>query len=252
MSVTSYKTMSDFISISHQEILSIYEKKSSEIGVNPKLKIVFELCLNNLSLFPKINLGKNTSIENYISKWINNYYKADINSPSKSTATPKSSCNDPAVKQIVKIATSISDEEANIQEKHHILFMSAENIQGKLLEEYLNHKLNSDTWFWCKGNIVTATDFCKLDGSCLLQIKNKSNTENSSSNKIRKDTKIIKWYRLDSQKINGVITPKFMWSDLNEILNQASPSENYNLNEEDYENFIKNVIKKNKNIISDK
>lgn len=195
----AYKTMADFDNISTSNKLSIYDKIADEIGVHPNLKIIFNICLQDTYFFPRLNLGKNDSIENYITKWIKGYHNADINPPSKTTSKPKGSCNDPAVKEIVKIATSATDAEAKIQEKHHILFMDAENIQGKLLEEYIDYKLDSNEWFWCKGEIVSATDFCKLDGSCFLQIKNKSNTENSSSNKIRKDKPIKKWFRLGTK-----------------------------------------------------
>lgn len=73
---------------------------------------------------------------------------------------------------------------------YHNLFMSAENIQGNLLEEYISVSTRPYGWIWCNGNVLRAIDFCSSDGAVLLQIKNKSNTENSSSSAIRTGTTI--------------------------------------------------------------
>lgn len=51
-------------------------------------------------------------------------------------------------------------------EYNHNLFMSAENIQGNLLEEYIASKVHPYGFLWCDGNIVRAVDFCNTDGSC--------------------------------------------------------------------------------------
>ena len=98
--------------------------------------------------------------------------------------------------------------------------MSAENIQGNLLEEYIASKVRPYGFLWCDGNIVRAVDFCNTDGSCMLQIKNKSNTENSSSSNIREGTSIEKWYRLGTRTRNGVKTPDYKWETLNDLINQ--------------------------------
>ena len=59
-----------------------------------------------------------------------------------------------------------------------------------LLEEYISISVRPYSWIWCNGNVLRAIDFCSSDGSILLQIKNKSNTENSSSSSIRTGTNI--------------------------------------------------------------
>ena len=48
-------------------------------------------------------------------------------------------------------------------------------------------------------------------------VKNKYNTENSSSNKIREGTEIKKWYRLDYKTKSGVKYPVYQWDELNDI-----------------------------------
>ena len=97
---------------------------------------------------------------------------------------PKKTCSDPALSKLVKIAFKLDDAEIEEKENAHNLFMSAENIQGELLEEYIARNVKDYDWIWCSGNALRAIDFCKRDGSVLLQIKNKNNTENSSSSAI--------------------------------------------------------------------
>ena len=79
--------------------------------------------------------------------------------------------------------------------------MQAENIVGKLLERYVAPLLESKGWVWCAGETLRSVDFMKDENTNdvkLLQIKNRSNSENSSSSAIREGTKIKKWYRISS------------------------------------------------------
>ena len=98
--------------------------------------------------------------------------------------------------------------------------MSAENIQGNLLEEYIAQKVRPYGFIWCEGNVLRAIDFCNTDGSLFLQIKNKSNTENSSSSNIREGTSIEKWYRLGTRTQAGKRLPDYKWHILNNFINQ--------------------------------
>ncbi len=80
----------------------------------------------------------------------------------------------------------------------HQLAMSAENCVGTLLERYLDKELRPYGWYWCCGSFVKAVDFVRTDqhGNWLaLQIKNRDNSENSSSSAIRQGTLIEKWFR---------------------------------------------------------
>lgn len=75
------------------------------------------------------------------------------------------------------------------------------NEIGNILEYYLANKLSQYGWIWCAGEVVKSTDFIKKcnDGKWrMLQVKNRENTENSSSSKVREGTKIEKWYRFNS------------------------------------------------------
>ena len=80
-----------------------------------------------------------------------------------------------------------------------------ENIIGEYLELYIPSKThNNRRWVHCVDSLVKATDFVKYDNEewHFLQVKNRYNSENSSSAKIRKTIKerhgieIKKWYRM--------------------------------------------------------
>ena len=87
--------------------------------------------------------------------------------------------------------------------------MSSENIQGLLLEEFLAEQLGEYGWHCCWGESVRHVDFCNVNGS-LLQVKNRSNSENSSSSRVRINQLIEKWYRVDAG------TGLYRWSYFNE------------------------------------
>jgi hypothetical protein len=90
--------------------------------------------------------------------------------------------------------------------KHeHLLSMSAENMVGDLLEHYLASILECHGWIWCSSAMVKAVDFVKPPlgkgvGWRLLQVKNRDNSENSSSSAIRVGTTIEKWHRTFSRR----------------------------------------------------
>jgi hypothetical protein len=87
--------------------------------------------------------------------------------------------------------------------EEHQYSMASENIVGDLLERYLATVLEPLGWVWCSGSVVKAVDFIKLLPSgdwCLLQVKNRDNSENSSSSAIRGGTTIEKWHRSFSKR----------------------------------------------------
>lgn len=219
-----------------------------------ELDYIFDIAVDH-QLFPNINIPGQKTERVYIERWVSNYCNAMDNKPSQRTATPKTSCSDPAIKLLVQIVKKSSEESATEEESFHNLYMSAENIQGNLLEEYISSKIRPYGFLWCNGNVLRAIDFCNTDGTVLLQIKNKNNTENSSSSNIRQGTTIEKWYRLGSRREAGQILPKFKWSELNEIIN-ANKTDGFdlppcNMSEEDYQTFIRQVATANPNIISE-
>lgn len=237
-----------------EKISEIFNEKIANNPYSKELRIIFNVGLQSedLALFP--NIRSASSCSDYIEKWIKCYVDATQNPPSKRKASPKGSCNDPALENIVYYATGEEKKQIKRMLVYHNLFMSAENIQGNLLEEYINNNIQKYGWVWCNGTVLQAIDFCSIDGSVLLQIKNKNNTENSSSSKVRKGTTIEKWYRLGSRKSNGKILPAYKWDILNDIINSHVITDikpNCKMTEDNYQNFLKQIIKANSDIISE-
>ena len=223
-------------------------KYSTQVPKN--LVSLFNIAMSNKSLFPNMILTDSATYEGFIDRWVRSYLEAENNPARAKTAAPKGSCNDPAVKAIVKMVTRVSDEEATIQESHHNLFMSAENIQGALLEEYIDSVISQFGWIWCKGNTLRSVDFCTTDGENLLQIKNKSNSENSSSSNIRSGTNIKKWFRLGTRTRAGKKYPDYKWETLNKIIESTS-GKPCNLSEDDYIKYVEEVATNNPSLITD-
>jgi len=112
----------------------------------------------------------------------------------------------------------------------HRLSMGAENLLGSILEEYIHLKVLPYHWSCCWGSSIQAVDFCSSDGN-LYQIKNRDNSENSSSRAIRDGTDIKKWHRINSR------TGKTNWDALSAIIGKPGL-----FSEEDFAKFCKNLI----------
>jgi hypothetical protein len=104
---------------------------------------------------------------------------------------------DAMVQIVLQIAFDLAPIDTNRIEREHQLAMSAENAIGALLERYLDSVLRPKGWHWCCGNHVRAVDFVRKEAGTwlMLQIKNRDNSENSSSSAIRSGTAIQKWFR---------------------------------------------------------
>lgn len=238
---------------------------SSTTGDYPRfdfsnLDCIFEVACKNKKLFPSINIDKGTPddalVSSYLHRWILSYCNAMATLPSNRIASPKSSCSDPVVKKMVQQIQGLSDDTANNKELAHIIFMSAENVLGNLLEEYISSCIKDYGWIWCAGNTLKSIDFCNSSGKILLQIKNKSNSENSSSSSVRKGTTIKKWYRLGTSNQNGVLSPDYKWEKLNRIIKasqkKGSQLPDCNMTEDAFVDFVINAVIKNPEIITEK
>ena len=84
------------------------------------------------------------------------------------------------------------------------------------------------------GETIRAVDFCDKNGR-LLQIKNRSNSENSSSSKIRDGKPIEKWFRVDA------MTGRYEWEKLAIITGRTIAG----LDEASFQAFIINTLKRN-------
>lgn len=139
---------------------------------------------------------------------------------------------DKMVAYILQHYYEIKTEEAlQIALQNHNQAMAAENIIGTMLEAYIASEAAPLGWIWCSGSIVKAIDFLKPTSEDLLnwqmlQIKNRSNSENSSSAAIRDNTPILKWFRSDAR------TGNCMWTNFPDA--QLSKK----LSEEGFKKFI--------------
>ena len=110
--------------------------------------------------------------------------------------------------------------------------MGAEGIVGDLLERYLATVLDDQEWVWCSGESVRSVDFVRAVSSGggyqweSLQVKNRDNSENSSSSAIRNGTDIAKWYRTKSR------TGATMWGSF------PIPGASARLSETGFETFV--------------
>ena len=122
-------------------------------------------------------------------------------------------------------------------QKEHSLSMAAENIVGDLLERYLASRLEIYEWVWCSGEVVKKVDFLQTQKGEIsewvpLQVKNRDNSENSSSSSVRDGTGIVKWFRTFSR--NG----KTNWE------NFPGSANNVTLSEKDFEEFTREYLRK--------
>lgn len=194
------------------------------------IKTILNAASNNPPLAPTI---KKDDANGILYGWLKKYKKSYDNRISVRSANLPSTIQDPIIETI--IACRLKNLEKDALDKilfGHRLSMSAENVLGLLLEEYLSDELTPYRWHCCWGNTLRHVDFVNENGK-LLQIKNRSNSENSSSSLVRRGTKIEKWYRVDA------VTGEYHWEDLNQLCPRASFSE------EKFKQFVIKTLKNN-------
>lgn len=105
---------------------------------------------------------------------------------------------DERLKDILHVAYNVSNDQLERAIQYHLEAMDAENFLGWILEAYIAAKSEPLGWAWCTGSIIRAVDFIKQtdSGWIMLQIKNRSHSENSSSAKVREGTAIKRWFRV--------------------------------------------------------
>lgn len=234
-----------------QEFASILDGVSAAPNIKSDLNHLFQCALrySNPTLFPTFNINKdNDNPLEYMNKWTERYLHAIKNKPSSRAAAIKNSVDDPILKIMIKTEKGFDDKQVDRALDDHNLYMSAENIQGSLLEEYIDTHISKYGWIWAEGETIRACDFIKYNAAedkyDLLQIKNKYNSENSSSSAIRKGKKITKWYRLGQKKQDGKLIPAYQWKALNEVIGVENE-----MSEQDYVDFIMQAARKNKNLL---
>ncbi len=157
--------------------------------------------------------------EAVILKWVTKYKSGYDGRATKRVSNLPGTVADPIIEKIIGVRlTNLDTQDLKNITYAHRLSMSAENILGLILEEYLSDNLISSGWHCAWGETVKSVDFVHENGN-LLQIKNRSNSENSSSSAIRKGTEIQKWFRIKADRV------EYMWDSLNEICGTSHLSE---------------------------
>lgn len=178
----------------------------------------------------KPSLDDSEGLELLAEKYFKGYRKSDF--PASPGTIP-----DEMVSIVMQFAYGYSPADCERIKIEHQYSMCAENCVGALLERYIDSILRKEGWHWCCGNFVKSVDFISKNSDGLwlpLQIKNRDNTENSSSSSVRNGTQIQKWHRSFSKKS---ITN---WNNLPPLM------QGYNLSEDGFIEFVKNYLTNNK------
>lgn len=169
-------------------------------------------------------------------KYFESYRRSDF--PAEPSTVP-----DEMVSVIMEHSYGYTAEECKRIKLEHQYSMCAENCVGNLLERYINSKLSESHWNWCCGEFVRAVDFIGRNENnewIALQIKNRDNSENSSSSAIRDGTRIQKWYRSFSKDTKKGRPSFTRWDKLPSLM------QGYGLNEEEFKKFVISYITKEK------
>jgi len=111
---------------------------------------------------------------------------------------------DVAVSKVLEAYYGVQNSELDRIKIEHQLSMAAEGFVGDLLERYIAANVRDHGWIWCSGEAVRHVDFVRRGSTTAmpwetLQVKNRDNSENSSSSAIRAGTPIQKWHRSKSR-----------------------------------------------------
>ncbi|WP_317298266.1 SinI family restriction endonuclease [Collinsella tanakaei] len=204
---------------------------------------------------PLLDLEAEEFLKVWMGKWIAKFLVEWKSLPSDHEADPKKTVTDRAlINMVMSTCHAGGLERAEEWAAHHNLYMSAENVGGNLLEEYIASKTSSYGWIWCRGKILTAIDFCNFDCTSMFQVKNKTNTENSSGKGFREACGARVWCRMRAELRNGTI--ETYWDDLISIIKSgAAPGLNVPddlMSENEYLDFVKDVAERNPNIITER
>lgn len=185
---------------------------------------------------PKPSVTNNDGLEALAKKYFEGYRRSDF--PAEPSTVP-----DEMVSVIMENAYGYTSKECKKIKIEHQHSMASENCVGNLLERYLDSKLRKSHWNWCCGEFVKAIDFLgkNEDGEWIaLQIKNRDNSENSSSSAIRDGSNIQKWFRSYSKDTLKGRASFTNWKKLPPLML------GYDLSEDDFKSFVTNYLKAKK------
>lgn len=223
------------VNLGAKNAVELAEEIAQDLGVewSDGICFIFNIIANDLERVPGNIGGINDDESTAIMKWVLKYVGGKKGCASNRTSNLPGTVADPVVEEIISARlTNLKQEDLEKITYAHRLGMSAENILGLILEEYLATNLSAYGWHCAWGETVKSVDFVHENGS-LLQIKNRSNSENSSSSRVRYGTRIEKWYRIKADRV------EYMWSLLNKICGTS------HLSEEAFVKFARATIESN-------
>jgi hypothetical protein len=144
-------------------------------------------------------------------QYLNRLAEAFVAGRSPRAPQPPSTVPDELVSVVLNSYFGVPKSDLKRAKEEHLLSMASENIVGNLLERYIANEIERHNWVWCSGEVVKSVDFVRAPTGgagkwVALQVKNRDNSENSSSSAIRRGTIVEKWYRTKSR------TGETMWS----------------------------------------
>ncbi len=198
---------------------------------NAPLAAILQAITTNPDLSPELEPNQ---VGPWLESWIGKYYTGFEQRPSQRSGCALSTKADPIIGEIIQVKLPELDEPRIRQIiDDHRLAMSAENILGHILEEYIADQLAPYGWHACWGYSIKKVDFVYSSG-LLLQVKNRSNSENSSSGSVREGTKVLKWHRIAAQ------SGETRWDKFPE-LPQKPPA----FSEEGFQTYVKALLTQN-------
>lgn len=219
-------------SSSEENFLRIFQDAFSQKGQSflEAHRTILAACYKKPELSPTL---KAKTPEMLAQAWLRKYSNSYENRISRRTSKIPGTVADPIVSTIIEARlTGLTVDHLEQIKYAHRLSMSAENILGLLLEEFLAEALADYDWHCCWGEVIRYVDFCNVDGS-LLQVKNRSNSENSSSSRVRINQPIEKWHRVDAK------TGSYQWS----YFNKKYATDRFS--EENFVTFVQRVLTEN-------
>jgi hypothetical protein len=215
---------------------SLKEAKEHCHSIDNKWDVGIDTVFKTLLKYPELASGAIKANEDkiFIQKWVHKYFTGYENRPSQKTGNPPKGVADTIIDNAIKTRFELLNEnELNNIKYAHRISETVEMLIGDFLEEYLAIILPRYSWHCAWGATIKAVDFVS-ENNRLLQIKNRSNSENSSSRAIRKGTTIEHWFRIHAGK------GETYWDRLNEICGA-----DIILSEEDFRTFVIKSIKDN-------
>ncbi len=234
------KRLSDFTGYRKADLLKIVEEQAGQ-EKSDSLMVVVERIIDIPDYSCSINIRKGEDVTDFMIKLTTKFINGYKNRPSQRISNPIGTQHDSILDEIISARIPNATEDLETIKYGHRLAMSAENVTGALLEEYLATVLIDYDWHCCWGETMKSIDFCNATDGQLLQVKNSDNSENSSSKTVRDGTAIQHWFRRFSR------TGATNWSAINDLIGIKNDLEK--LSEASFRSFVREAVSNNLKLV---